>query len=1244
MSLCNKRNLVSFCAAGALAVASLGAYAADFNWTGLGDGHSWSDANNWTNAEGVAVAPAVAENVKHSYHFPVDDTGLVVTQDMKGAIIISTLTFERTSTAPVTVEMASKELDCVLYVGTQGTVTVPEGMTLLWKGDANRWNNQDVTKNGPGKVIFDYLRSPGTQRGFVLNEGTVEVAETSANTYFHVKMGGTDLANPPLFINHKDGGTVGGLDVLRASGTVKLEGTTLNVGAPSNITGSTNTLPTVIADGGTLVFQNERVAKLSEKTPSFNIALGRADVIAPDFNAASILWTFDDASDPTKDTVGSGSRMVKSASGSLSVMEDATRGSVLSFTGGAYLNGPDDANWLDGFEPTEGFTVAFWLKPDANCNDVAKILFWGQNTADNALAMRLNTTSGKNLMVTTWYGNQEIPITTLRDGNWHHIAVTYTGLKTGENIAVYYDGTNIHRFARNVYNPLKKDLYIGNMDGTAWGYAGGSAPYTGLMDDFVLAPRAFTAKEVASLAANGVASVLGKTELNDVAAESAGVLAVQSRDISVKTLSGNALAGGVEIQKAGATFAVGASAGAAGTTFKGVIGGEESTLVKKGADYALSLSGAAKGVTNVVVEAGTLSLKRPLARRGLVFRCSFDDAGDVAHDSSPGGMALEITNSVPVSVVGGGVSGTAGRFPGNGTFIGSGMSCLPSCLPRGNESYTVSAWIKPTAEACSGTVPICCWGHPDNYRLVMLRFNGAGAIMFSNYGADHGVSGLSDLTDGNWHHIVATYDGSNRRKCLYYDGVQKLDTTLGADLNVGNASYPFELGHTSTISSRLNQFYTGDMDEFMVFDYAWDADEVTAEYNHTAAPENVAVESLLPVPVARWTFDGESPLADTTGNAALTLSYGAGTNGSTDVSFESGDAICGKAARFTDTGGFLTLGTFPTGIIPTGNPNCTIVVRYRPDEAQLKGIYSPVVGWGADNGWSDGTLVRIGVGYESSLSARGLLRGVTMEADDARRTPLGTDRSRWYTVALVFQTPALRDNKNVTGWLVVDGEIRKSARMWNDMAIAAQDFCIGSNAEGTKNFRGLVDDVQIYDRVLSPGQIRMITERFEASKGKATTETAIPAGVLTSQPDVSVASGAKLRVASTETVGTLSGAGTVEIAPLARLNIGSTDGFTGSVTGGGAVGFADGAELDIGDGSSPVVDIDHVLALGANVNVTTTARAGTILVARTSGFADAGNLSTWTATAPGNRMYRFAVTKDGRLYLMLDLGMRVIVR
>ena len=1224
-----------------LAFAALSARAADYNWTGLGDGHSWSDADNWTNAAGVAVAPAVAESAKHSYLFPVDDSGLSVTQDMTGAIIISTLTFERTSTAPVTVEMASKELGCILYVGTGGSVTIPEGMTLLWKTDANRWNNQDVVKNGLGKVVFDYIRGPQTQRGLVLNEGVAEVAETSDDTKFHVKLGGSDLANPPVFINRKDGETVGALDVLRNGGTAQLGGTTLYVGAASHFTGNTNTLPTVVADGGTLVFQNERVARLSEKTSDFGIALDRADVIAPDFGSAAILWDFNDATDPTKDTVGSGSRMV--TSGSPSVVQDATRGSVLSFSNRAYLTGPDADNWLDGFEPTKGFTVAFWLKPDAGCDSVAKILFWGQNASDRALAMRLNTTSGKNLMVTTWNGNQELPITTLRDGNWHHIAVTYTGQTSGNNIVVYYDGVSIHSFARPSYSPLKKDLYIGNMSGTAWGSAGGGNPYTGLMDDFLLAPRCLTAKEVASLAENGAASIIGKTMLGDVAAESSGVLAAEG-EIALKTLAGRALAGGVEMQAAGSTFEIGAGAGSAGTAFSGVIGGEDSTLVKKGADYALSLSGAARGVTNVVVEAGSLSLNRPLARRGLVFWCSFDDAADIARDSSPGGMPLEITNAVPVTAVAGGISGSAGHFPGSGAYLGTGTACKPSSFPRGNESYTISVWIKPTAAACTGTVPICCWGNPSERRLVMLRFNGTGKVMFSNYSADHDMTGLSDLTDGNWHHVVATYDGSTRKKALYYDGVKQKEVTLSGDLNVGMDAHTFEIGHSSSISSRLNQYYTGDMDEFMVFNYAWDADEVTAEFNRTTAPANVPAESFLPTPVAHWTFDGDNPLAEASGNAALTLTAAAGTNGSTVVTFESGDAICGKAARFSATSGFLTLDTFPTGIIPTGNPNCTIFVRYRPDLAQSgNNIYPAVVGWGDDNGYSAGSLVRIGTGQSEALSARGILRSTSLESDGTFRTPLGTDRSRWYTVALVFQTPALKENKYVSSWLIIDGEIKKYAKVWADMAIAAQDFCIGSNASGTKVFYGLIDDVQIYDKVLSPGQIRMISEQLEASKGQATTGTAVSAGVLAAQPDVSVAQGAKLTVASVESIGTLSGAGDVEIAPLARLNLTGTSGFSGTVSGEGVIGIADGATLDFGDGTSPLFDIDVPLALGANVTVSTTATQGRLLIAQATSFAGAENLASWTATV-GDRKYSFVVSSDGKkLYLSIQSGTVLIL-
>ena len=1226
-------------AAAALGIAGIAVQAADYNWTGLGDGHSWSDANNWTNAAGVAVAPVVSTSTKSSYHFPVDDTGLVVTQDIPGEIIISTLTFERTSTAPVTVEMSSKELNCVLVAGMQSAVTVPEGMTLLWKTDPDRWNNADVIKDGPGKVVIDYMRSPPTERGLVLNEGTVEVAATSADTKFHVKMGGSDPDNLPVFRNLKDVETVGALNTLRLGGTVDLGDTTLHVGAAAQSTrlGSapTNILPAV-EGAGTLVFQNERVSQLVGRSPSFGIALDRADLVAPDFGA-SIFWLFDDEDDPKADAIGAGSRMT--VSGSPAVVSDATRGSVLSFSGGAYFKGPDANQWLDEFDPSAGYTLAFWLKPDANCNDAAKIFFLGTGTTGNALAIRLNNSTTAGLMVTAWGGNQTPAIGTLRDGAWHHIAVTYSGSPQGSpNMRLYLDGENVHSWSVGNYAPVKKDLYIGNMGGTAWSSASGGTPYTGLMDDFVLAPRCLTPKDVEDLVAKGASSVFGPALLNDVAAESSGTLAVEGNGVSMKTLSGAALAGGVEMRKAGSTLAVGANAGSAATAFKGVLGGAESTLVKEGADYALALSGAAPAVTNVEVRAGTLTLRHPRARAGLAAWYPFDDADDFGADAAPGGLALVDTNAVAtLTAVADGVRGGAVHFPGGMFLAAEAKNAKPSNFPRGNGSFTASVWMRPTAAACTGTVPIFSWGDGNDQRLSMVRFNGANAVNFTTYGAGNDLAvGSLTLSDGEWHHLVVTYDGPSRTKKLYYDGALKGTKVISADLDVGATKSPFEIGHTSVISSRARQFYTGDMDEFMVFDYVWGADEVAAEFNRDA-PSAIAATSFLPEPVARWTFDGADPLAAEGGDPALALSETSGT-----VAFESGDAICGKAARFSASSGFLALDAFPTGVIPSGNAEFTVVVRYRPDTRG--GAYNAsVVGWGDNDGWSAGTLFRIASG-EYNPSAQAMFRSTTLSVGGTSRTDLGTDRTRWYTVAASYQEPGF-DGAVGAMRLFVDGEPRSRNALWGHMALAERDFAIGSNVGDTRRFLGLVDDVQIYDKNLSAGQIRMIAEQLEASKGRATTGKTIPDGVLAAQPDVAVASGAKLRVESTETIGNLSGAGDVEIAPLARLNIASADGFAGAVSGDGLVGIADGATLEFGDGSSPLFDIDCTLALGANVTVDTTARAGRLLLAEAASFSGAENLESWTATTPSGVHAHFVLSPDGtKLYLSMPQGTVVFFR
>ena len=166
--------------------------------------------------------------------------------------------------------------------------------------------------------------------------------------------------------------------------------------------------------------------------------------------------------------------------------------------------------------------------------------------------------------------------------------------------------------------------------------------------------------------------------------------------------------------------------------------------------------------------------------------------------------------------------------------------------------------------------------------------------------------------------------------------------------------------------------------------------------------------------------------------------------------------------------------------------------------------------------------------------------------------------------------------------------------------------------------------MQIYKETLTDAQVRMVTDSLEVSKGKATTDAAIPAGVLRDSPDVTVASGATLKVASTENIGNLSGFGAVEIASMGRLNVSSANGFSGTVSGDGLVGVADGAVVDFGDGSHPLLVLNRPLALGANVTVNTTARGGKLTLAIASSFVGEENLASWT-TSFGNREYKFSI-------------------
>ena len=129
MKNCNNPRVGAITAFAAVMIAG-SALAADYNWTGNGDGHSWSDVNNWTNEAGVAVAPDSSTSQPYSYSFTVGDSGLCVTQDISGSILVNRLTIENTADNAAVVEIASKENGCLLDFSANATVDVPAGATL----------------------------------------------------------------------------------------------------------------------------------------------------------------------------------------------------------------------------------------------------------------------------------------------------------------------------------------------------------------------------------------------------------------------------------------------------------------------------------------------------------------------------------------------------------------------------------------------------------------------------------------------------------------------------------------------------------------------------------------------------------------------------------------------------------------------------------------------------------------------------------------------------------------------------------------------------------------------------------------------------------------------------------------------------------------------------------------------------------------------------------------------------------
>ena len=212
------------------------------------------------------------------------------------------------------------------------------------------------------------------------------------------------------------------------------------------------------------------------------------------------------------------------------------------------------------------------------------------------------------------------------------------------------------------------------------------------------------------------------------------------------------------------------------------------------------------------------------------------------------------------------------QFDGVSSYISIGPVASPPTL-ESNDPWAISAWFKSGAAAVQ-----CIFGRADSfspYRGWTLTLEPGGELFFAvihdSTATDWlgSVTNGSGLNDGNWHHVVASYDGSRTAAgiTMVVDGVAQAMTTGPDTLGTGTIIVPWismTAGIRYTAAGTPIPF-AGGLEEISLWDRVLTTLEAQELYN-AGTPPDVATHSSYANALAWWR------MGDNTGDSAVNIS------------------------------------------------------------------------------------------------------------------------------------------------------------------------------------------------------------------------------------------------------------------------------------------------------------------------------------------------------------------------------------
>jgi hypothetical protein len=205
-------------------------------------------------------------------------------------------------------------------------------------------------------------------------------------------------------------------------------------------------------------------------------------------------------------------------------------------------------------------------------------------------------------------------------------------------------------------------------------------------------------------------------------------------------------------------------------------------------------------------------------------------------------------------------------FDGNNDYVALNMYFNQAgALPK----MTLEAWVKTDVSGLGWTAnwSIIDFDRSEFFNVFVRGDNGK--VEFSTYATSGGIDdfvGNAPVNDGQWHHIAAVYDGTD--KIIYVDGVEDARVSnphsgVGIGKNVTRYGFIGDGSEaTSFNASRNNAYYKGSIRDVRF----WNIDRTITEIQSDRYKQPGDKETNL---LAWWNMDsgkGSSTLTDLTGN------------------------------------------------------------------------------------------------------------------------------------------------------------------------------------------------------------------------------------------------------------------------------------------------------------------------------------------------------------------------------------------